>query len=490
MRQVLGALLGALVSFGASADPAPEPVRKDMLIFSAPGLKMTDGETVRRINPIYGPITDFISARPHPTIPGAALIAVLIERHVSILELRNARSEIRPVARFQAVAPDVFFPGRYFEDGLFNVGDTAVFHSTFYESKTRRGRGVFALKNGKLKRLDTSNGRDPLTFAEEMRSVGGKAYFIGTTARTGDELWVTDGTNAGTSLLKDIRRGKRDGEIAFMGELDGKLIFTARDVENGREIWISDGTPDGTRLLKDVNPGPADGIRFTNFVVHDGLGYFYGISAKGSELWSTDGTEAGTKLVADLRPGESGSGPLPLLSAQNHLYFEADLGDERGRALYRLKSPQVSPKLAFDWGPGDFARIEHALRFRDGVAFTATREFKPGQYRYGVYFSDGTEAGSRVITDFSDFPPTFVSRLTLVGSRIFGDYGSKIFMSDGTAEGFKFIGKDDSSGGFSLNGKYVILTWKNALKAFDQDGNVSTLADKTVVDGEVVNLAQ
>ena len=38
----------------------------------------------------------------------------------------------------------------------------------------------------------------------------------------------------------------------------GTLYFTADDGGSGVELWRSDGTGAGTRLVKDINPGEGD----------------------------------------------------------------------------------------------------------------------------------------------------------------------------------------------------------------------------------------
>jgi ELWxxDGT repeat protein len=35
-----------------------------------------------------------------------------------------------------------------------------------------------------------------------------------------------------------------------------RLVFGANDGSTGRELWVTDGTTAGTTLLKDINPGP------------------------------------------------------------------------------------------------------------------------------------------------------------------------------------------------------------------------------------------
>ena len=37
--------------------------------------------------------------------------------------------------------------------------------------------------------------------------------------------------------------------------MNGTLFFTANDATTGRELWKSDGTAAGTVLVKDINPG-------------------------------------------------------------------------------------------------------------------------------------------------------------------------------------------------------------------------------------------
>ena len=106
----------------------------------------------------------------------------------------------------------------------------------------------------------------------------------------------------GTQLLKDINPGAAAAfnQSNFMTVCAGKLYFTADNGTNGYELWISDGTNAGTTMLKDIQPGTT-GSGPGNFTELNGKILFSATTTTyGNELWVTDGTSAGTQLVQDL----------------------------------------------------------------------------------------------------------------------------------------------------------------------------------------------
>lgn len=170
-------------------------------------------------------------------------------------------------------------------------------------------------------------------------SPGGKAYFTvfnnalyfqassGNT--TGYELWTSDGTTAGTVLLKDIQSGSGSSFPSGLFASPTNLFFTANDGTNGFEVWMSDGTAMGTSLLKDINPGTASGATVTITFVRTSNGNVYFAAdngVNGIELWKTLGSTATTTLVSDINTGAAGSSPAGLCGFNNILYFSANDG--------------------------------------------------------------------------------------------------------------------------------------------------------------------
>lgn len=169
-----------------------------------------------------------------------------------------------------------------------------------------------------------------LTHAVPAPAVLGKyAYFPaldtsyppGTQNPHGYELWRTDGTAAGTTLVKDINPGRRSSHITHMTATSDRIYFTADDGVHGKELWTSDGTAAGTRLVRDHRPGTQQAPVQVTTSVGNVLFYVVNDHQTGTELWRTDGTPAGTRVVKDISPGPQGAGMAELVSVGSKVFY-------------------------------------------------------------------------------------------------------------------------------------------------------------------------
>lgn len=157
------------------------------------------------------------------------------------------------------------------------------------------------------------------------KAIGEQLYFVADDGMHGHELWISDGTEAGTYLIKDIFPGEEQSVPANLIAYQGLAYFTADHPDYGVEWWRTDGTEEGTEMLGDFAPGTASITDYTAHVQPTVLGdilYFTGTTPDhGIELWRTDGTAAGTYMVIALDPGALFPGITHLTRLCDKLYF-------------------------------------------------------------------------------------------------------------------------------------------------------------------------
>jgi len=196
---------------------------------------------------------------------------------------------------------------------------TELWKSDGTQSGTQLLKDVYPGEDG----LGSVQSGNPTNFLE----FDGSLYFTGADG-SGIELWKTDGTESGTSMVKDIFFGVNEwGEPsssypANLTVLNDHLFFDAMD-ENGTELWKTDGTESGTTMVKNINAEENSSSPLDLQVLGDKLFFFADDGTHGYELWESDGTTAGTKLHLDINQGAGDSARLVL-------YYDPGLGQEVG----------------------------------------------------------------------------------------------------------------------------------------------------------------
>ncbi|MCU0441179.1 MAG: T9SS type A sorting domain-containing protein [Bacteroidia bacterium] len=252
-----------------------------------------------------------------------------------------------------------------------------------------------------------------------FKGFGNKILFLRTTPNEGEEGWVSDGTAAGTILLKDIYPGTESGSPNFVRGLaiGNTFYFSASDSLHSRELWKTDGTEAGTVLVKDIYEGAEEGSDVNNMVRLGNLLLFSAVdSANGYELWKTDGTEAGTVVVKDIISGPEGSEPGDMFTVGNTVYFVA-YTDEFGNELWKTDGTAAGTMLAVDLVPGEegseplpFASLNGKLLFAavDNVAS-----------RPELFLTDGTTAGTTLVKSIGGTLSSRVYSMTEVNGDVY-----------------------------------------------------------------------
>ncbi|MEM7307765.1 MAG: hypothetical protein AAF682_13885 [Planctomycetota bacterium] len=235
-------------------------------------------------------------------------------------------------------------------------------------------------------------------------------------ADVGVEPAVTDGVQTGLLLnIGDDGLSAGSGPSEFL-RFGSRALFAAFDEAVGNELWITDGSAAGTQLVANIDPVDAGfSGAFGSFPRHlvllgDSAFFFAGTPSSGRELWSTDGTEAGTALVADLVPGPGSSEPLfsaPPVVLGDALFF---IAREPGGAfaLWRTDGATLATTKVLTTDPTGFvAEFSVIERVGERIVFTAN-----GPEGLELWGSDGTAAGSSVLVDMTPGPGgTFFSRV-------------------------------------------------------------------------------
>lgn len=343
-----------------------------------------------------------------------------------------------------------------------------------------------------------------------MTAFNSAVFFAATSGKEGRELWKSDGTSAGTKLVKDIYPDYlKSSDPSNMTVSGGYLFFTANSDENGPDLWKTDGTPDGTVLLlknccsdlTDVNGtlffvGPnglwkTDGTQQGTLLVKQswtfsfltnvhGILFFNGYDdTHGSELWKSDGTDFGTVIVKDIYPGNYSSDPAYLTDVNGVLYFAADDGIH-GDELWMSDGTDAGTQMVSDIVPGIDGSFPRSITNVNSSLYFVAREAATGDE---LWKSDGSAATTHLVKDLipgsigsrPDKLTAFSGLLCFVAS----DFVSiKPWRTDGTEAGTYTLEDLSFTSPFDLTPSAGYLYFSDYAKVWQSDG---TQAGTTVI---------
>ncbi|HEY1022683.1 MAG TPA: ELWxxDGT repeat protein, partial [Flavisolibacter sp.] len=205
-------------------------------------------------------------------------------------------------------------------------------------------------------------------------------------------LWQTDGTDAGTTPLDTLSNGTSSTYINGFTSLGSTLYFTASANEQGAELWKYNGTE--CELVADINPGTPSGVNGIPVAFNNKL-YFSGSNTThGYELWQSDGTTAGTILLKDIHTTASSS-PGNFTVFNTKLYFSAN--GASGIELYSTDGTAAGTVLLKDISAGtpsssprSFVIYNSALHF---AAYDGTD--------FAIWKTTGTSAGTTKVVQLA-----------------------------------------------------------------------------------------
>ena len=222
----------------------------------------------------------------------------------------------------------------------------------------------------------------------------GTMYFQASTNSTGAELWKTDGTTAGTSMVKDISSGTTSSYPSAFFVYNEELHFQIKMGTNGIDIWKTNGTSSGTvkatnTVCYNVN------CRFSSPIEYNGTFYAGYWNNQGSEVLMYD--SSGLSLLVDLTPGQRFS--IPRTTNPSHLtvydgwFWFLTNGNPQtgnGNCLYRSNGTAAGT-TPFVCDTGTYG-LE---LFNDELYFSRSANGKG----YELWKTDGTMSGTVMVKD-------------------------------------------------------------------------------------------
>ncbi len=272
----------------------------------------------------------------------------------------------------------------------------------------------------------------------------GRVYFSAMDPVHGRELWVGWGANQPPTLYADIftdnsvNPSSSPSEMEPLGEA---LLFAADDIEHGNELWITDGTEAGTRLLCDISSGTTSSNP-SQITAVGNVAYFRAETlGQGVELWFTDGTEKGTAMAGEMNLNNESSDPDHLTAWNGKLLFSAFRPYE-GNELW-IAEPGKAPTILKNIREGgSSSNPQEFTVWKDHVYFKAD----DGLHGQELWRTDGTETGTVMVRDIIEKPyePVAVSALSVSGDRLYvagfnSDKGRELWSLREDSEGLRLV---------------------------------------------------
>ena len=265
------------------------------------------------------------------------------------------------------------------------------------------------------------------------------------------DLWVTDWTTVGTVK---IGSGSIIKAPYVLSQLGNKVIFYGNDEAHGSELWISDGTLAGTHLLKDISTGRSSSMTndsYSEFVILNDKAYFIVTDDTGKlNIWRTDGTEAGTELFHNIGGNTYGNSISKLKIAGGSLYYIiTTIGSSTENKIWKTDGTVAGTILI----KSIFSNIASAVF---SVTATNNRLFFitfAGSFTLQLWSTDGTTIGTIPLLTFTSDIFFREPVLSVVNDKVFfNGYTSNkdgLWSSDGTVAGTILIKNSAPNTSFS-----------------------------------------
>lgn len=285
---------------------------------------------------------------------------------------------------------------------IINAGDRLFFAA---------GGSVYTIQGTRLERISPSN---VLGVFGTARLAGNRIVFTAETDAEGIEPWVSDGTEAGTHILKDLVTGRAGSSSSSVGVLNRIAFLVASDVAGNPTLWRSDGTTKGTVQLMAIKERES----LAHFQSANGKMYFMITKSDHSEVWSSTGTVAGTVPLGNIQTVRAAELIYPNLYTT--LRFPSGT-----QQLWKFSILSAASTLVTNIAPSRNSDSDSLIAFGNLILFDSGNS---------LWRTDGTASGTVKIKDVR-----YICCGRQVGNQLFMNatdaQGREVWVTDGTSNG-------------------------------------------------------
>ncbi len=316
------------------------------------------------------------------------------------------------------------------------------------------------------------NKQDQGTGLSSDNAIMNNNFFFG----TGKQLWKTDGTPAGTLLVKDFTAEDAVSLSRFVAT--GNAVYFMLSVEGAYQIWKTNGTEDGTIMLKDFGTNQP---LFYRAAVGNTVFFSCSESATGAEIWKSDGTQEGTIVLKDINPGSAGSNARDMENVNGVLFFCATTST--GTGLWKSDGTEAGTTLITDLDAvsNSFAQTGEMTAVGNKAFFY----FESPAAGREIWVSDGTAAGTFMLLDiYAGTSGSFPNNLTAIGNKVIfiaqDAVNRQVWITDGTIPGTVPLYDAVPA---SKNDSYTYLTNCNGTLYFSVATSIVSSTEPYISDG-------
>ncbi|WMI64813.1 T9SS type A sorting domain-containing protein [Aestuariibaculum sp. YM273] len=301
--------------------------------------------------------------------------------------------------------------------------------------------------------------------------------------------------NAQIAEIKDINNsGSSSSFPANLTVFNEKIYFAADDsngsntpggIDLGKELWITDGSEDGTSFVKDLRSGSSSSNPNFFFEFNNTL-YFSANTGSGNVLFTTDGTESGTTQTN-----------YPFIFNQTEMngmiYFVLTTDSNK---LYQFDGSSAIPVT--NSGTGVEAVIGATIvSFKNKIYCYMDYSEDEASIGRELYAYDPTSENFTLIKDITgDDTNSGISNFTILGDELYFEAEDTLWKTDGTESGTIAVTETTALAGitslFAWNGKLYFEgdngTSEDQLWSYDPTSkslvNISNLNGSIEVDGD------